>query len=108
MKKAFLIGGIVLVIISTLLILTGCGSKSIVGSWAGKDASSYVYKFNKDKTGSYTAFKVETPFTYEDDGKTVSILYSGSSTPLLLDYKIEGKELTIKDSFGSDIVYVKK
>ena len=47
-------------------------------------------------------------FTYKDDGKKVSILYKGNTSPLELEYKIEGKKLIIKDSFGSDVEYERK
>ena len=47
-------------------------------------------------------------FTYEDKETEISILYNGNTTASTLEYKIEGKKLTIKDSFGSDVVYIKK
>lgn len=109
MKKKILFGLVALIAVVTLV---GCGSKSedkgLIGSWEYKDYSGYVYTFNEDKTGSYSAFGTEMKFTYEDNGKEVTILYDGNTDASTFEYKIDGKELTIKDSFGSDVVYVKK
>lgn len=107
MKKSILTIGIILILASFMLILTGCGSeeKGLVGKWG---YGSYVYTFNADKTGTYDASGTEMKFTYEDDGAKVSILYEGNTAPLVLEYKIDGKILTIKDSFGSDVTYEKK
>jgi len=109
MKKKILFGFIALI---TVITLAGCGSKNkdkgLVGSWEYKDASGYVYTFNEDKTGSYTAFGTEMKFTYEDKGTEVSILYDGNTMESTFEYKIEGNQLTIKDSFGNDVIYVRK
>ena len=100
------------IIIVSVFTLAGCGKTkddktSIIGSWEYK-SGGYVYKFNKDETGSYTAGNVVMKFTYKDDGKKVSILYSGNTTSSDYEYKIEGNKLIIKDSFGNDVEYVKK
>jgi hypothetical protein len=47
-------------------------------------------------------------FTYDDDGSKVKILYKGNTIPGTYEYRIDGKKLIIKDSFGSDVVYQKK
>lgn len=109
-KKIVSIICVMMIALSTLA-LTGCGkdSKSIVGQWVYKLGNSeYVYTFNDDGTGSYNAFGVEMKFTYEDDGENVSILYDGNTVASKYAYKVEGKKLTIKDSFGIDVVYTKK
>ena len=95
------------------LTLTGCGKKndgSIVGSWesTGTYGSSYVYKFNEDKTGAYSVYGIDMPFTYEDDGSKVTILYDGNTISNSFEYRIEGNKLIIKDSFGSDVEYKRK
>ena len=106
---------LVIVVLVGAFALVGCGntktnnkvSKSIIGSWEYKDGG-YVYTFNKDKTGSYTAGSTVMKFTYEDDGKKVSILYEGNTIAGEYEYKIVGNKLIIKDSFGSDVEYIKK
>lgn len=95
-----------------LVTFVGCDkessdSNSIVGSWK-YESGDYTYKFNADKTGSYTAYGNEMKFTYEDNGKEVSILYTGNTDASTYGYKIEGKKLIIKDSIGNDVVYIRK
>ncbi len=94
-----------------LVTFVGCDkdsdSNSIVGSWK-YESGDYTYKFNADKTGSYTAYQTEMEFTYEDNGKEVSILYNGNTDASTYEYKIEGKKLIIKDSIGNDVVYIRK
>ena len=106
MKKSLLT--ISLVLVAVLLLVVGCGKKSsnpLIGSW---DHSGYVYTFNEDKTGNYEFSGTKMEFTYEDDGTTLSILFEGNTSPMELEYKIEGKKLIIVDSFGSDVEYTKK
>ena len=112
MKKIFLTLILILILISSIFILTGCDNNSssasknpLVGSW---DHSGYVYTFNDDKTGSYSVSGTEMKFTYEDDGSKVSILYTGNTNANTFEYKIDGKKLIIKDSFGKDVEYIKK
>lgn len=108
MKKIFLSLIMAIVLLGSVFITTGCGKKdgnTIVGSW---DHSGFVYTFNKDKTGSYDALGNKMNFTYEDDGKKVSILYTGNTDASSYEYKIEGKKLIIKDSFGNDVEYTRK
>lgn len=102
MKKTLLA---ILILVMGLVAVTGCGKKTIVGSWSH---SSYVYKFENNKTGSYTAGGVEMKFTYEDDGKKLSILYEGNTKASDYEYKIDGNKLIIKDSFGTDVEYTRK
>lgn len=90
------------------LTLTGCGKEKkagLVGSW---DYSGFVYKFNEDKTGSYSVYSTEMPFTYEDKGDKVSIKYENATVASEFEYRIEDNKLIIKDSFGKDVVYTKK
>ena len=47
-------------------------------------------------------------WTYEDDGTKVTILYNGDTASSTYEYTIEGNTLTIKDSFGNDVKYVKQ
>lgn len=110
MKKTFLVIGVVLVLAIAMIGLTGCdNNKGIIGSWSTKLYSTeYVYTFNEDKTGNYNAGGTVMNFTYEDDGKKVSILYTGNTDASSYEYRIEGNKLIIKDSFGSDVEYTKK
>ena len=108
MKKSLISIVIATVLMVSVFALTGCGKKganTIVGSW---DHSGFVYTFNKDKTGSYDALGNKMNFTYEDDGEKVSILYTGNTAASTYEYKIEGKKLIIKDSFGNDVEYTRK
>lgn len=108
MKKKILLAMIAIV---ALVTLVGCGSKedsnSIIGTWK-HESTDYTYKFNKDKTGSYSYGNQEMKFTYEDSGTDVSILYDGNTMASTYDYKIDGKKLIIKDSLGSDVIYIRK
>ena len=103
MKK--FISGVLLVLV--VLTIVGCqkSGNSIVGSWKH---SEYVYTFNDDNTGSYSAGSGKMEFTYEDNGKKVSILYKGNTVASEYEYKVSGNKLTIKDSFGNDVVYEKQ
>ena len=106
MKKTILIVIMALIIALALAVVTGCDSKgNIIGSW---DHSGFVYTFNNDGTGSYNAAGTEIAFTYEDDGTKVSILYEGNTATGDYEYRIEGNKLIIKDSFGTDVEYIKK
>ena len=115
-KKIFSFVCVVMIALS-VLTLTGCGNNekkseetTIVGSWeyTGVSSSSYVYTFNEDKTGAYTVYGSEMPFTYEDNGKEITILYNGNTISNTFEYRIEGDKLIIKDSFGDDVEYKRK
>lgn len=80
---------------------------AIVGSWE-YTSGGYVYTFNADGTGSYTAGETVMEFTYEDDGSTVKILYSSATVPNEFAYTISGNTLSIEDSFGEKVEYTKK
>ena len=101
---------IALVLCVSVVGLTGCNKSakkeknSIVGKWQSKEYSSYVYTFYEDGTGDYSG----TTFTYKIKDDKISILYDNSSATFDSTYKINGKELTIKDSFGNDTIYIKK
>lgn len=84
--------------------------KGLVGTWeyTRGSGSSYAYTFKDDKTGAYSVYGTEMPFTYEDNGTTVTILYNGNTAASTFEYKIEGDKLIIKDSFGSDVEYKRK
>ena len=102
MKKTL----VVALLLVGVLTLFGCSKKEgLVGKWAH---GSYVYTFNEDKTCSYEAFGTKMECTYEDEGTKVSILYKGNTMASTYEYKIEDDTLTIKDSFGQDVIYKRK
>ena len=106
MKKVLL----VLLVIVSVFFLVGCEKKeskpTLVGSWEHK--SGYTYTFNEDGTGKYSYDSRFMEFTYKDKGNEVEILYTGNTNSSTFEYKIEGKKLIIKDSFGTDVEYIKK
>lgn len=92
-------------------LLAACGGEAapdapvtIVGTWeyTGMDCA---YVFNADGTGTYKFYGADMPFTYTDDGTSVSILYENNAAPNVMKYSIEGKTLSIEDSFGSIVTY---
>ena len=64
--------------------------------------------FNADGTGTYDMFGEGMSFTYTDNGTSIEFLYEDVDDPTVLEYTIDGDTLTMKDSFGSDVTYVKK
>ena len=114
MKKIFK-GFLVIAALVLTLTLTGCNNESgkgIEGTWYYYNGASLsddiFYKFNADKSGEYVYAGTSMKFTYEDDGTKVSLQYENATVPSEYEYKIEDKTLTIKDSFGSDVIYKKK
>ena len=98
---------ITLLFITSVLFLVGCGKKKdpIVGKWAN---GSFVYTFNEDKTCSYDAVGTIMKCTYKTNGDKLSILYDGDTVSFDTTYKIDGKDLHVKDSFGNDTIYKRK
>ena len=111
MKRTLLIVALIAILVAVVFVLAGCEkkeeAKGIVGSWKYV-SGGYVYTFNADKTGNYAYGDSKMEFTYEDDGSKVSMLYTGNTEPLELEYRIEGDKLIIKDSLGNDVEYVKQ
>lgn len=131
MKKACRLVVAMLVVLSLGLVFTGCScsssgssssnsssnssnssssgssSKDIVGSWEYQ-SGGYTYTFNADGTGSYDISGTKKDFTYTDDGKELSITFTGDTAPMKLPYTISGDTLTVKDALDKDVVYKKK
>lgn len=82
-------------------------SSTLVGSWEYADGG-FTYTFNADGTGTYDMFGEGMSFTYTDNGTSIEFLYEDVDDPTVLEYTIDGDTLTMKDSFGSDVTYVKK
>ena len=78
----------------------------LVGSW--EHSSGYTYVFAADGTGSYGRGDSKMDFTFTVEGDQLSILYTGSTSPFVTTYRIEGTTLIILDSFNSEVKYEKK
>lgn len=118
MKKFIKSMLLILVLVSTILVFTGCGNtnettenkdskeikNTIVGSWK-YDGADYTYTFNEDGTGDYNAAGTIMEFTYETEDKKISILFSGNTAPFESEFSIDGDTLNIIDSFGKDTLY---
>ena len=109
-KRAVALLAVAVLVLACFAAGCGGGSKGIVGSWAGDGSySSFVYTFKEDGTGSYSVAGAEMKFKYEDNqGKSVKITYDGNTTGSTYEYRIDGNKLIIKDSFGSEVTYVRK
>lgn len=101
MKKILSIAIIVAIALIALVVLTGCGTKTIVGDWE-YEGGLYVYHFNEDGTGDYSGMNL----TYTEDNGKVEILYDGWDNPLEATW--EGDVLTVVDSFGNNTIYNRK
>ena len=78
----------------------------LVGSWSYEEDENFVYTFNADGTGAYTVYGQATAFTYTDNGSTVEIIFDDA--PGTFPYTVSGNTLTIKDSTGENVKYIKK
>ena len=83
------------------------GSSSLVGSWEYADGG-FTYTFNANGTGTYDAYGSVMNFTYTDNGASIEFTYEDVAAPTVLEYTIDGDTLIMKDSFGSDVTYIKK
>ncbi len=83
------------------------GNSDILGSWE-YESGGYTYTFNEDGTGVYDLGTSTMEFTYEVTDTQLSILYTGNTSPMVLEYEIDGNKLNVKDSFGKDTIYIKK
>ncbi|MBQ4569053.1 MAG: hypothetical protein IJA62_03170 [Ruminococcus sp.] len=109
MKKAFAL----IMVLVMVLSLAACGGKTeeealtLVGQWE-YEGGGYVYTFNEDGTGTYSFAGTDMKFTYEDKGTSFSLLYDGNTDATDFEYVIDGKTLTVTDSFGEPVVYNRK
>ncbi len=114
MKRVFKIMVSVLCLSAMLFAFTACSQKEtsnaapIVGKWVYEDSSDMYYTFNEDGTGSYYFVAGEMKFTYEDDGKAVTLHYETATEPSTYQYTIKDNVLSIEDSFGEYVTYIKK
>ena len=83
-------------------------SDSIVGTWE-YESGGYTYNFKEDGTGTYDLGNgTVMEFTYTAEAGKLSITYTGNTSPMELDYVLDGDTLNVKDSFGSDTIYKRK
>ena len=106
----------VLLLVVMLFALCACGEKggsdkkdaTLVGSWVSEDISDAIYTFNEDGSGDYEYFGTKMKFTYEDDGKAVTLKYENATEENVFTNPIKGDKLEIEDSFGDKVIYIKK
>ncbi len=115
MKNMFKIMMSVLCLSVMLFSITACSQNDqasdvapIVGKWEYEDSSDMYYTFNEDGTGSYYFVGGEMKFTYEDDGKALTLHYETATEPSTYKYTIKDDVLSIEDSFGDYVTYIKK
>ncbi len=111
MKKFLAILMVLMMVLSLAACDGGKGKEeetlTLVGQWE-YESGGYTYTFNEDGTGTYSFGGTEMKFTYEDKGNAFSLLYDGNTDATDYEYVIEGKTLTVTDSFGSPVVYTRK
>lgn len=124
---------VVILVVVLVLVFTG-GKKSaaggIVGKWVYSGGAEYTYNFAENGAGSYgycgsnyTAEECEnyaSHFTYtvnagkkKDDSTnadravdgTIDFLYEGNTSPMTLEYHLDGDKLTVYDSFDQPVEY---
>jgi hypothetical protein len=109
-----LLGAFVAASLLACAILVGCGGGNsgaqvdenaapIVGTWV-HESGGFTYEFKSDGTGAYTIEGDDPmPYTYEDDGKILKILYDGDTAASDHEYTVEGDTLNIQEIFGSHV-----
>ena len=114
MKKALIIGLIVILVLGGALALTillksqANKETSIIGSWKNNELNiDFIYTFNADGTGNYNAAGTIMEFTYTTEGDDISILYKGDTIPFETKYSINDDTLNVIDSLGQDTLYKK-
>ena len=109
---------IFVILLSAIFVLTGCGKQNesaqqasktnpIVGAWKSVQGD-YIYHFNEDGTGDYTISGTKMEMTYKTEGSKISITYKGNTKAFETEYRIDGYNIKIKDSFGCDKKYKKQ
>ena len=108
MKKNILIA---LILISTILILTGCKNNNIdsklIGTWeCDYEGLNSKYVFNEDKTGSQTLTVEENSstnkYTYETKENKILITYENDTDVFELGYRFDNNDLGLKDTFDEE------
>ena len=80
----------------------------LIGTWEYKDMSGFTYIFNADGTGTYDVLGEVMNFNYTDNGDSFTMTFDDTDAPTTLSYSIDGNTLTVTDSFGENVKYIKK
>lgn len=118
MKKGMKSLLLVVVLVSSIFILGGCGKdykKELIGTWVFTDpdgAYSARYILKEDGTGTYTItvgeVSDEKNITYKTDGKVIYMTFENDTDVFENKYRIENNNLIVTDSFGTESVFVKQ
>lgn len=106
MKKTV---SILLTLVTVCLLLVSCGGgkkNDLVGTWEPRDydfGEEYVLTFSADGTGTYFGETIR----YEINGNKLSIWWEGTES-LDTTFKVNGDEMSFKDSNGEDVFWTKK
>ena len=107
MKKTVKAILIVAMLLSSIMVLAGCGDKK---EDAKKEDSNKAQSSNPIvgtwtyELGGYTS-TTKMEITYKTERNMLSIMYKNSTAPLELEYSIDGDTLNVIDSFGNDTLY---
>lgn len=134
-KLIAIIAAIAVVVITLVVVLVfvlggkGKSKNGIVGKWTYASGAEYTYNFSENGAGSYgycganyTPEECEqytSHFTYTvNAGKkkdssesdravdgTIDFLYEGNTSPMTLEYHLEGDKLIVYDSFDEPVEY---
>lgn len=127
---------LVVVLVFVLSKNGGGASAAIVGKWKHSEIANYTYFLEKDGKGYYGYCEDEatdeqckeeaSEFTYKlnpgkvfntgpnDSGEeriidgTIDFTYPNLKNPLTLNYHLDGNELTIYDSYGEPVKYIRQ
>ena len=96
-----------LVLVTVCLMLVSCGKSKneLVGTWEPRDydfGEEYVLTFNDNGTGTYFGEDIK----YQTDGDKLSIWWEGTES-LDTTFKVNGDEMSFKDSTGEDVFWVR-
>lgn len=98
-------------IVSAMLVMTACGSKSVVGRWSGSQNDAVItYEFNEDGTGSMDigeGIVLPINYTYEDGKLNITYEYLGTNNSTEYSVVIDKKTLTL-NSQSSNVTLEKQ
>ena len=101
----------ILIILATVLTVTGCGKKNeekketnpLVGTWVDEQGT-YTYEYKSDGTAIMNGKEA----SYSVDGETLTIKYSDNTKLFKYKYTVTNTSLTLENEEGTKYVYVKK
>jgi len=80
---------------------------ALFGNWSWAGHLECGYRFGKDGKGAYFFLDTEKSFEYQDDGDSVVIYYPGELSPSRFRYTVSEDTLSIEDSFGNPVIYLR-